>query len=151
MTPQVIAPAKGITLRLRRRFPRPPEAVFRAWTTPDILQRWWCPDGWTPAEIEIDLRIGGAYRLGMRRIEGGDPVYVRGRFLEISVPEKLIYTWKWENAFEQMPETQVTVKFIESAGATELELTQEPLPEIPICLRHRTGWVEAWQRLTEIL
>jgi len=151
VTPQVIAPAKGITLRLRRRFPRPPEAVFRAWTTPDILQRWWCPDGWTPAEIEIDLRIGGAYRLGMRRIEGGDPVYVRGHFLEISVPEKLIYTWKWENAFEQMPETQVTVKFIESAGATELELTQEPLPEIPICLRHRTGWVEAWQRLTEIL
>lgn len=151
MMPQVIAPPQGISLRLRRRFSKPPEAIFRAWTTPELLRRWWCPAGWAPAEIEIDLRVGGAYRLGMRRTDESSLVCVYGRFLEVSAPGKLIYSWKWENAFEQMPETKVTVTFTESAGETELELTHEPLPEIPICLRHRSGWIEAWQRLEESL
>ena len=87
----------------------------------------------------------------MRRIEDRDAVYVYGRFLEVCVPQKLIYTWEWENAFEQMPETQVTVSFIESEGGTELELIHEPLPEIPICLRVRAGWLDAWQRLKKVL
>ena len=151
MTPRTIAPHQGIRLRLRRRFPRSPEAVFRAWTDPETLRRWWCPPGWAPAEMEVDLRTGGAYRLGMRPLAGGTPVYVRGRFLEISEPDKLIYTWKWENAFEQMPETCVTVRFIGSSDSTEMELTHEPLSEVTLCLRHRSGWVEAWQRLQDIL
>jgi uncharacterized protein YndB with AHSA1/START domain len=88
-------------------------AVFRAWTNPETLRRWWCPAGWTPAEIEVDLRAGGAYCLGMRRVENGETVYVRGRFLEVCVPQKLVHPWKWENAFDQVPETQVTVRFIE--------------------------------------
>jgi hypothetical protein len=67
--------------------------------------------------------------LEMRRIEDRDAVYVYGRFLDVCVPQKLIYTWEWENAFEQMPETQVTVSFIESGGGTEMELVHEPLPE----------------------
>jgi uncharacterized protein YndB with AHSA1/START domain len=151
MTPQVVAPPKGITLRLRRRFASSREAIYHAWTTPEALRRWWCPAGWMPAEMEVDLCEGGLYRLGMRRVKGGPTVYVHGRFVEISAPHKLIYTWKWENAFEQMPETRVTVRLTEHGGATELELTHEPLPEIPVCLRHRTGWVEAWQRLEGIL
>jgi uncharacterized protein YndB with AHSA1/START domain len=151
MTPQAIAPPRAITLRLRRRFPRTPEAIFRAWTDPEMLRRWWCPAGWTPAEMHVDLRVGGAYHLGMRPIQGGAAVYVRGRFLEVSAPDTLIYTWKWENAFEDMPETRVTVKFTASAGATEVELTHECLPEIPLCLRHRTAWIESWQRLKAIL
>jgi uncharacterized protein YndB with AHSA1/START domain len=87
----------------------------------------------------------------MRRVEGGDPVYVHGRFLEICEPEKLVYTWKWENALDEMQETRVTVTFADAAGATELELTHEALPQITICLLHRAGWLEAWQRLTRIL
>ena len=55
------------------------------------------------------------------------------------------------DAFEQMPETQVTVRFVELAGVTELQLIHEPLPEISICLRIRTGWLGAWQRLKEVL
>ena len=70
-------------------------------------------------------------------------------FVEIWTPEKLSYTWKWENAFERTPESQVTLRLTESGGATELELTHEPLPEIPVCLRHRAGWVEAWNAWNE--
>ena len=46
----------SITLRLRRRFQAPRETVFTAWTKPEALKQWWCPQGWTPAEIEVDLQ-----------------------------------------------------------------------------------------------
>jgi len=151
-----VAQRTGITFRLRRRFTAPRQNVFRAWTDPEVLKRWWCPDGWAPAEIEVDLRVGGAYRIGMRRIgmrrgEGGPPVYVYGSFLEVQTPEKLVYTWHWENAFEHMPKTRVTVEFVESGGATEVVLIHEHLPEIGVCLRHRSGWMAAWERLERSL
>ena len=137
----------GIAFRLRRRFAVPRENVFRAWTDPAVLNRWWCPPGWAPAEIEVDLRVGGAYRIGMRKGESDPPVYVYGSFLEVQIPERLVYTWHWENAFEQMPQTRVTVEFMESSGTTEVVLIHENLPEIAFCLRHRNGWMAAWERL----
>jgi len=141
----------GIAFRLQRRFARPRENVFRAWTDPEVLKHWWCPEGWIPAEIEVDLRVGGSYRIGMRRRSGGAPVYVRGSFLEVNSPETLAYTWQWENAFEQMPRTRVTVQFISDGAATVVSLTHEHLPEIAVCLHHRSGWIAAWDRLERIL
>ena len=74
-------------------------------------------------------------------------MYACGRFVEVLSPERLAYTWRWENAFEGMPQTQVTVQFIDGGGTTELVLTHENLPEIPMCLRHRAAWIEALARL----
>ena len=141
----------GIAFRLQRRFEAPREAVFAAWTKSEALRQWWCPEGWSPADIEIDLRVGGAFRIGMRRSSGGEPVYVCGHFLEVRPPERLIYTWRWENAFEGMPETRVTVHFADRGAATDLLLIHENLPEIPICLQHRSGWITAWNRLERTL
>ena len=61
----------AISIRLRQRFDASRDRVFKAWTDPDVLKRWWCPDGWKPTEIEVDLRVGGTYRLGMVRRAGG--------------------------------------------------------------------------------
>ena len=151
MNPQIAAEHTGIAFRIQRRFDCQREDVFRAWTDPEVLQHWWCPEGWIPAGIEVDLRVGGSYRIGMRRPRGGAPVYVRGSFLDVNSPEKLIYTWQWENAFEQMPQTRVTVQFIADGATTVVSLTHERLPEIPVCLQHRTGWIAAWDRLERIL
>jgi uncharacterized protein YndB with AHSA1/START domain len=149
--PAPLAQRTGITIHVRRRFPVPREKVFRAWTDADVLKRWWCPQGWAPAEIEINARAGGTYRIGMRRSEPGPPIYVYGRFLEVHPPERLVYTWQWENAFEQMPQTRVTVQFIENGTTTEIVLTHENLPEISVCLRHRAGWIAAWERIERSL
>lgn len=145
-----IAERPGIAFRLQRRFERPRETVFRAWTDPEILKRWWCPAGWLAAEVEVDLREGGTYRIGMRRESGGETVYVRGVFSEVDAPEKLSYSWRWENAFEEMPETQVTVRFTSDGEGTIVSLTHERLPEIGVCLRHRNGWIEACGRLARL-
>lgn len=141
----------AIAFRLERRFEGPRERVFRAWTDPEALKHWWCPEGWLPAEIEVDLRVGGFFRIGMRRQNGGTPVYASGVFLEVSPPGRLAYTWKWENAFEQMPETRVTVEFRLDGDATMMSLTHKHFPEIGLCLQHRSGWMSAWDRIERIM
>jgi uncharacterized protein YndB with AHSA1/START domain len=101
-------------------------------------------------EVQMDLRVNGSFRIGMCPLTGEVPVYVRGIFREVRPPDRLVYTWKWENAFEQMPETQVIVEFRELGSATELLLTHENLPEIPICLLHRNGWAAALDRIERV-
>ena len=83
----------------------------------------------------------------MQRLAGSVPVYVDGVFLDVRIPERLVYTWHWKNAFEGMPETCVTVEFLDRNGATEILLAHANLPEISICLRHRDGWIAAWERI----
>jgi uncharacterized protein YndB with AHSA1/START domain len=140
----------AIRIRLRRWFAAPREKVFRAWTNPEALKTWWCPSGWTPAEIEIDLSVAGKYRIGMRRGGSDTCVSVYGRFLEVQMPERLVYTWRWENAFHDMPETRVTVQFVENGSGTEVVLIHENLPEVGVCLRHRAAWIAAWNRMEEL-
>ena len=68
-------------LTLRRIYDAPPERVFRAWTQPSTLREWWCPPGWIADEIELDLRVGGCYRIRMSRIVDRRLVGVCGQFL----------------------------------------------------------------------
>jgi uncharacterized protein YndB with AHSA1/START domain len=151
MTSPTLAERTGIAIRLRRHFSAGREKVFRAWTDAELLKQWWCPSGWRPVEVKIDLRPGGMYRIGMRRVGGEVPVFVTGVFLEVRLPEKLVYTWRWENAFSNMPETRVTVEFFERESGTEVVLIHENLPEILICLRHREAWLAAWDRIEKSL
>ena len=140
----------GTTLRLWRRFEAAPERVFAAWTRPEALRLWWCPAGWVPAEIEVDPRPGGLYRLAMNRENDTQVVAVHGRFLEIVPVRRLVYMWRWHGAFPDMLETIVTVEFRAVTGGTELTLRQEPL-ELPICTRQLSGWLAACVRLAAVL
>src|SRR5204862_5891956 len=85
----VTAEPSRIGIELQRRFRASPERVFRAWTHPVALREWWCPPNWIAGEIDIDLRIGGAYRIGMSRAGAtGGGVSVSGHFLEVRPPER---------------------------------------------------------------
>jgi uncharacterized protein YndB with AHSA1/START domain len=145
-----VATGTDTTLRLWRRFEATPERVFAAWTRPEALRLWWCPAGWHPMEIEVDLRPGGRYRLSMNRVSGAQAVTVLGRFLEIEPARKLVYTWLWNGAFSDMPETTVTVDFRAVAGGTELLLRQEALA-MPFCVQHLSGWTAALDRITSVV
>lgn len=134
------------TLRLWHRFEATPERVFAAWTRPYALRLWWCPSGWYPTRIEVDLCLGGEYRLSMTRQSGLQSVTVHGRFLEIEPARRLVYTWIWDGAFAEMPETKVTVDFHPLAGGTELSLRQEALA-MPFCVQHVSGWTAAFDRI----
>lgn len=137
-------------VRIERTFPAPREKVFRAWTDPEALKHWWGPEGYETASAEVDLRPGGKYRLGMRKLPDGDVFYLSGVYQEVRPPEKLVYTWRWEHKAE-FPDTRVTVEFFERAGATELVLTHELLPTDRDREEHNKGWNGCLDRLARYL
>ena len=76
---------------LTRDFKAPPALVFRAWTESQAIARWWGPHGFTTEVVRNDLRVGGDYEFVMRDGEGnGFPV--RGRYVEIDPPSRLVMT-----------------------------------------------------------
>jgi len=139
------------TLDIQRWFAAEPARVFAAWTRPEALRRWWCPPGWQPTHVEVDLRVGGTWRIGMRSHDDGIDVSVGGQFLEVGPPSVLVYTWQWTGAFPDMPLTQVAVAFTAFRGGTELRLVHGPMGDVTLWQRHRTGWIDACDRMELIL
>lgn len=142
------AAGTGLGFELQRRFRASPERIFRAWTQPAALRQWWCPPGWTAGTIDIDLRVGGTYRIAMSRSGSvSASVAVRGRFIEVRAPNRLVYTWQWEGAFPDMPETRVTLELQGSSDETLLTLRHEGFSESASRQQHRSGWMSACDRL----
>lgn len=145
-------PGVGTMLRLSRTFNVSRQKVFEAWTRPDNLRRWWgVAEGYTTPIAEVDLRVGGRYRLGMKAPGDGDLMVVGGVFKEVNPPSKLVYTWAWENTDPEgpgaIPETLVTLEFNEKGDATELVLTHEMFPDEESCRMHQMGWSGMLERL----
>jgi uncharacterized protein YndB with AHSA1/START domain/uncharacterized damage-inducible protein DinB len=127
------------SLRLTRRFPESRERIFRAWTEAEELKRWFRPtNDYVSHVIELDVRQGGGYTIEMRH-KGGNVSRVSGRYVEIRAPERLVFTWKFDNQPE-MPETSVTVELLEDGNGTELRLTHERFASEESRDRHVWGW-----------
>ena len=147
-----IAETAKVGIELQRRFRASPERVFRAWTQPVALREWWCPPGWVAGEIEIDLRVGGSYRIAMvRAASPGARVSVSGQFLEVRAPGRLVYTWRWEGAFAEMPETLVTLELSGSDNETLLILHHGNFTDLGLRQQHRSGWIAACDRLDRVV
>jgi uncharacterized protein YndB with AHSA1/START domain len=78
-------------LLLERIVPVTPEALWRGWTEPALLQRWFCPKPWQVVEAEIDLRPGGGFRTVLQGPDGTRMTHV-GCYLEVSAPHRLVWT-----------------------------------------------------------
>jgi len=149
--PAVGTRARTIALRLTRHFDAPREQVFAAWTSPEALKRWWCPPGWIPERIEVDLRRDGAYVFAMRKSGTKTTVSIEGRFLVVEPPQRLVYSWNWNGAFEGMPETFVTVDFQATGTGTDVVVTHENFTDVQLWHRHRSGWIDACDRMERAL
>ena len=86
----------GTAIRIERRFAAPAQAVFEAWTSAELLRRWYPPGAdWDTPVAEVDVRVGGKLRLVMRRPDG-QAFGGGGEYLEIRPPERLVFTWRWD-------------------------------------------------------
>jgi uncharacterized protein YndB with AHSA1/START domain len=141
-----------MTLRLTRVVPAPRDAVFRAWTEPEALRRWWVPaEGMSLPAAEVDLRPGGRYRFTMRNARG-EEFHLTGEYREVRPPERLVYTWRWEGTERDGDgETLVTVDFEASGATTLLHLTHEQFPDTASRDRHGSGWGAVLDRLVGML
>src|SRR5690242_20545919 len=92
----------GYSLRIERTFAASREEVFDAWTSPEVMRRWLHPgqDWGTPA-ADVDLRVGGAVRVVMRKPDGSE-VEARGAYTVVDRPRRLVMTW----AFSDEPDNE---------------------------------------------
>jgi uncharacterized protein YndB with AHSA1/START domain len=127
-------------VRIVRIIDAPREELFRAWTEPEQIRRWWGPGEFTCPEAEVDLRPGGRYRLAMQPTEG-DPFIVGGTYREVEPPARLVYTWCWETGpAADGSESLVSVEFHAHGGQTELVLTHTEFPASHGPAPYRMGW-----------
>lgn len=89
--PLTHTPDPSLDLYLERIVDVPPELVWKAWTTPDLLKKWFAPRPWETPECEIDLRPGGIFRTVMRGPEG-EEFDGEGCYLEVIENKKLVWT-----------------------------------------------------------
>jgi uncharacterized protein YndB with AHSA1/START domain len=119
-------------LVVTRTIDAPPRLVFEAWTQAELFQRWWVPKsfGLTLLSCELDVRVGGTYRLVFRHPDGQEPMAFHGRYLEVVPASRLV--WTNEEAGDNGQVTTVT--FEEKGGKTllvmhELYPSKEALDE----------------------
>lgn len=144
------------TLQIRRTYQASRETVFEAWTNSETLKQWFGPtDDFKTPEAEVDLRVGGKYRIRMVSPDGESHI-VGGVYKEITAPEKLVFTWAWEagggcgeTESGSTIETLVTVEFRNRDGETELILTHEQFPDAAARDKHNEGWSGCLDRLRQ--
>jgi uncharacterized protein YndB with AHSA1/START domain len=127
-----------LALVVRRTIRAPAARLFDAWTTPEHLRRWWGPSASVACpEAEVDLRVGGRYRIA-NRFADGKLVWIVGEFRSISPPRELVYTWRIEPG---PPTTElVTVRFTPRGAATEVVVVHESIGTKAAKRSHEEGW-----------
>lgn len=121
------------------------ERVFRTWTDPVLMGKWFAPVVKEAVGVEADVVAGGRYRIGMRG-EDGIIEYVGGRYIEVKPPARLVFTWAWET---EPPDNEslVTLEFFEQGDSTRLVLTHQRLATPERQESHRRGWMSCLQHL----
>ena len=162
MSPEFLRTAPGDEpVVVEGRYRAPPARVYRAWTEPADIKRWF---GLKPPLVEtadIDLRVGGQWRFAFGVSEGRRSTLC-GEYLTITANELLEFTWRHELAVEQTaaqatasversPDSQVNVTFTAMSDGTHLRLVHRAIANDGVKLRVRAGWQASIERLETIL
>jgi uncharacterized protein YndB with AHSA1/START domain len=139
-------------LRLERSFAASAVRVFEAWTSVEMLRRWYPPGAdWETPFAEVDLRVGGVLRLVLRSPEG-EEFGGGGHFREITPPTRLVFTWTWDRPDFGAGMQLVEVDFSDNGdGTTTVVLTNRGLVDPAACESHREGWEGSFDNLERVL
>jgi uncharacterized protein YndB with AHSA1/START domain len=138
-------------LVITRIFDAPRRLVFKMWTEPEHLVRWWGPSGFTTISGRMDVRTGGVWSRSMRAPDGR-VIRKHGVYREIVMPERLVFTYVTDDPVGNPgPETLVTVTFTDLGGKTRLTLHQGGFESVLAGEAHHGGWTSCLERLAEHL
>jgi len=147
-----VAPSSDRELVLARIIDAPRAKVFRAWTEPELIRRWWAPQPWTTSEADIDLRPGGVGRIVMRSPEGSDYPHV-GVYLEVVPNEKIVLTDAFRDAWtpSDKPFMTVIVTFEDVGGKTRYTARVRHWSVADREAHEKMGFHEGWGRCADQL
>jgi len=155
--------AKETELVITRIFDAPRELVWKAWTEPERVKRWWGPQGFTAPFCRIDLRVGGTCLYCMQSPEGRD-YWSTGVYREIVPPERIVCTDSFaDEKGNVVPASHygmsgdwplalvVTVTFEEQGGRTTFTLRHAGFPSGEMRDLAKAGWDTSFDKLAESL
>jgi uncharacterized protein YndB with AHSA1/START domain len=117
----------GYVVRIERTFDAPADDVFDAWTSPEVMRRWYhCDSDWATPQAEVDLRVGGKFRVVMRKPDGSK-VELSGEYTEIDRPRRLVMTCTFSDDPAKQ-EQLIELAFSESGGSTKVVLINSGIP-----------------------
>lgn len=135
------------SLTLTRRLKAPAAAVYRAWTDPETIRRWFGPDSGAVISAEADVRIGGRFHVAFRT-EDGERHDVSGEYRDVRANERLVFTWGWRSTPER--ESLVTVSLRADGDGTLMTLLHERFFDEAARDRHREGWSGALDKMARL-
>jgi uncharacterized protein YndB with AHSA1/START domain len=129
----------GHVVRIERTFAASAEEVFDAWTSPEVMRRWFHPaPDWGTPEAEVDLRVGGKVRVVMRKPDGTE-AEGQGEYTVIDRPHRLVMTWTFRD--DPSNEQLITLSFSESDGSTTVQMLNSGISTD----ERRAGQDEGWR------
>jgi uncharacterized protein YndB with AHSA1/START domain len=140
---------KSPELRISRSYPVPPEKVWRAWTDPQALSRWFGPgDPNSVTRARLDVQAGGEFDIAFRMPDGQEH-NVGGVYQEVVPLRKLVFTWAWKSTPERV--SLVTVELAPVAGGTQLDFLHTRFFDAESATNHGRGWTATFVKLDAAL
>lgn len=139
----------GHVVRIERTFAAPAEEVFDAWTSPEVMRRWFhCAPDWDTSEAEVDLRVGGKVRVVMRRPDGTE-AGGQGEYTLIDRPRRLVMNWTFDD--DPSNEQLIELSFSESGGSTTVRMVNSGISTDDRRAGQDWGWRGCFDQLGRTL
>jgi uncharacterized protein YndB with AHSA1/START domain len=136
-------------VRIERSYEASAEEVFDAWTSPEVMRRWFhCGPNWDTPVAEVDLRVGGTVRVVMR-MPDGRRAGAHGQYLVIDRPHRLVMTWTFDD--EPANEQRMELSFSEAAGTTTVLMVNSGISTDERRAGQETGWSGCLDELERLL
>ena len=138
-----------LNLTIERTFDAPAERVFDAWTSAEVVRRWWrVESNWSVVEAEVEPRVGGRIHVTMHNPDRDENYGGGGVFTEVDRPNRLAFTWLWD---EESRKTLIEIDFEEIAGRTNVSFVHRNLLDLETLRSHEEGWNGVLDHLAEDL
>lgn len=138
------------TIQLHRILQAPPERVYRAFLNPDAMAKWLPPGGFTGKVHHSEVKVGGTYRMSFTNFTTGNSHFFGGEYLELVPNERIRYTDRFEDP-GPAGEIQCTISLREVSSGTEVNITQEGVPDVIPPDACHLGWQESLAQLAELV
>jgi uncharacterized protein YndB with AHSA1/START domain len=136
-------------VRIERTFDASAEEVFDAWTSEEVLRRWFKPaDGWRAPSAEVDLRVGGTIRVVMRDSDGTE-VGAQGEYTLIDRPNKLAFTWTFDD--DPSNRQMIELELSEHQGVTTVLFVNSDISHVERRDSQESGWQTCFDNLERAL